>query len=240
MDWSGVDYLWIIVMFLTAVWTLILTAPIHCRGSIGGICGLLWCFYQWFGLSFWWHPMTADDPLVSNWCNATFLQICHDEETNWSIFWLDFEPFFEWLLELPLLFTLALKNFERVYFPLYLRFMDPISVCKQWDTNLEAISIQCSGIRLWLKELSLSHLSSFLYHLHFIFELSRLIGLRKHLVTDAIRSYSRLQSNDLKWVCFHWTNHIRMSRVQCLLFWGVLDDWNHEKAEKCVKQCYYG
>ncbi len=31
---SGVDYLWIIVMFLSAVWTLILTAPIHCRGSI--------------------------------------------------------------------------------------------------------------------------------------------------------------------------------------------------------------
>ncbi len=33
--WSGVDYLWNIVMFLSAVWTLILTAPIHCRGSIG-------------------------------------------------------------------------------------------------------------------------------------------------------------------------------------------------------------
>ncbi len=26
--------MWIIVMFLSAVWTLILTAPIHCRGSI--------------------------------------------------------------------------------------------------------------------------------------------------------------------------------------------------------------
>ncbi len=32
---GGVDYLWIIVMFLSAVWTLILTAPIHCRGSFG-------------------------------------------------------------------------------------------------------------------------------------------------------------------------------------------------------------
>ncbi len=29
-----VGYLWIIVMFLSAVWTLILTAPIHRRGSI--------------------------------------------------------------------------------------------------------------------------------------------------------------------------------------------------------------
>ncbi len=35
MDWSGVDYLWIIVMFLSVVWTLILTAPIHCRWSTG-------------------------------------------------------------------------------------------------------------------------------------------------------------------------------------------------------------
>ncbi len=32
---SRVDYLWIIVMFLSVVWTLILTAPIHCKGSIG-------------------------------------------------------------------------------------------------------------------------------------------------------------------------------------------------------------
>ncbi len=35
MDWSGKDDLWIIVMILSAVWTLILMAPIHRRGSIG-------------------------------------------------------------------------------------------------------------------------------------------------------------------------------------------------------------
>uniref|UniRef100_A0A673KEP5 Adaptor related protein complex 2 subunit sigma 1 n=1 Tax=Sinocyclocheilus rhinocerous TaxID=307959 RepID=A0A673KEP5_9TELE len=29
MDLSRVEYLWIIVMFLSAVWTLILTAPIY-------------------------------------------------------------------------------------------------------------------------------------------------------------------------------------------------------------------
>ncbi len=28
-------------------------------------CGLLWCFYQLFGLSFWRHPFTADHPLLS-------------------------------------------------------------------------------------------------------------------------------------------------------------------------------
>ncbi len=38
-------------------------------------CGLLWCFYQLFGLSFWRHPFTTENPLVSNWCNVTFLQI---------------------------------------------------------------------------------------------------------------------------------------------------------------------
>ncbi len=38
-------------------------------------CGLLWCFYQLFGLSFWRHPFTAEHPLMSKWRNATFLQI---------------------------------------------------------------------------------------------------------------------------------------------------------------------
>ncbi len=28
-------------------------------------CGLLWCFYQLFGLSYWRHPFTAEHPLVS-------------------------------------------------------------------------------------------------------------------------------------------------------------------------------
>ncbi len=50
--WTGVDYLCIIVMFLSAVWTLILTAPIQCRGSIG-------------------------EQVMSN---ATFLQIFSDEQ----------------------------------------------------------------------------------------------------------------------------------------------------------------
>ncbi len=38
------------------------------------LCGLL------FGLVFWRHPFTAEDPLVSKWFNAQFLQICSDEE----------------------------------------------------------------------------------------------------------------------------------------------------------------
>ncbi len=54
-------------------------------------CGLLWCFYQLFGLSFWRHPFTAEDPLVSKWCNAKSLQICSDEETNPSTSWMTWE-----------------------------------------------------------------------------------------------------------------------------------------------------
>ncbi len=53
-------------------------------GVVWITCGLLWCFYQLFGLSFWRHPFTLKDPLVSKWCNATFLEICSDETTNSS------------------------------------------------------------------------------------------------------------------------------------------------------------
>ncbi len=42
-------------------------------GVVWIACGLLWCFYQLFGLSFWRHPFTAEDPLVSKWWNAMFL-----------------------------------------------------------------------------------------------------------------------------------------------------------------------
>ncbi len=49
--------------------------------------GLLWSFYQLFGLSFWWHTFTAEDPRVNKWCNATFLQIYSDEETNACTSW---------------------------------------------------------------------------------------------------------------------------------------------------------
>ncbi len=33
-------------------------------GVVWITCGLLWCFYQMFGLSFWRHPFTAEHPLV--------------------------------------------------------------------------------------------------------------------------------------------------------------------------------
>ncbi len=61
-------------------------------------CGL-WCFYQLFGLSFWRHPFTSEDPLVSKSWNATFLQICSDEETNSSRTWMSWRWIhFGWIM----------------------------------------------------------------------------------------------------------------------------------------------
>ncbi len=54
-------------------------------------------FFQLFGLSFWRHPFTAEDPLVSKWCNAKFLQICFDEETNSSTSWMTWVNFHYWV-----------------------------------------------------------------------------------------------------------------------------------------------
>ncbi len=45
-------------------------------GDMWIVCELLWCFNQLFGLSFWRHPFTAEDPLVIKWCNANFFLIC--------------------------------------------------------------------------------------------------------------------------------------------------------------------
>ncbi len=45
--------------------------------------GLLWWFYQLFGLSLWRHPFTA---MVSKWHKARFIQICSDGETK-SLTW---------------------------------------------------------------------------------------------------------------------------------------------------------
>ncbi len=61
--WTGV--VWIIVRFLSAVWTLILTAPIHYRGSIVG----KWCNAKF--LLFWWR-----NKLIYIWGRVNF-QFCN-------------------------------------------------------------------------------------------------------------------------------------------------------------------
>ncbi len=63
---SCVDYLWIIVMFLSAVWTLILMAPIDCTGEKLVYCNAKflksvpmknsasWMAWRWVCFHFWW------------------------------------------------------------------------------------------------------------------------------------------------------------------------------------------
>ncbi len=54
-------------------------------GVVWITCGLLWCFYQLFGLSFWRHPFTAEDPMLSD----VMLHFSKsDEETNSSTSWM--------------------------------------------------------------------------------------------------------------------------------------------------------
>ncbi len=65
MDWSGVDYLLIIVMFLSAVWTLILTAPIHCRASIGE--QVMLCYIS--PNLFWWRINSFTSRMAWGWEN---------------------------------------------------------------------------------------------------------------------------------------------------------------------------
>ncbi len=49
-------------------------------GGVWITCGLLLCFNQLFELSFWRHPFTAEDPLVSKSFNAKFIQIGPNEK----------------------------------------------------------------------------------------------------------------------------------------------------------------
>ncbi len=48
-------------------------------GVVWITCGLLWGFISSLD-SFWRHPFTAEDPLVSKWCHAILSKICSDEE----------------------------------------------------------------------------------------------------------------------------------------------------------------
>ncbi len=38
-------------------------------------------FYQLFGISFWWHTFTEENPLVSKWYNAKFKSVPVKKQT---------------------------------------------------------------------------------------------------------------------------------------------------------------
>ncbi len=90
----------LIDLFLTNTHLLALQDVHWWSGVVWITCGLLWCFYQLFGLSFWRHPFTAEDPLLSKWCNAMLYFSKSDEETNKTDSWdnhsLNFKPITIW------------------------------------------------------------------------------------------------------------------------------------------------
>ncbi len=118
-------------------------------------CGLLWCFYQLFGLSFWRHPFTAEDPLVSKWCNAEFLQLFSAVETHLHLGWPEGEYIFS---KFSLLWDLSLYNIhasitcQQHSFPDVEKHMWRISGCLQelevifighWCTKHESGAVLC-------------------------------------------------------------------------------------------------
>ncbi len=88
MDWSGVDYLWIIVMFLSAVWTLILTAPIHCRGSIAETvmrCYISPNLFPWkVNSEFWFMSISV----CGNVFLCIFMSVCENALYKYIILWV--------------------------------------------------------------------------------------------------------------------------------------------------------
>ncbi len=56
--------------------------------KLPGVVWIIVMFYLLFGFSFWRHPFTAEDPLVSKWCNAKFLQIYSEDEASSSASWM--------------------------------------------------------------------------------------------------------------------------------------------------------
>ncbi len=75
-------------------------------------CGILWCFYQLFGLSFWRHPFTAEDPLVSKWFNAKFSKSDQiKKQTHLHLGWLESEYIFSYFSFLGSNFLLRMCEF---------------------------------------------------------------------------------------------------------------------------------
>ncbi len=65
--------------------------------------------------SFWRHPFTSEDPLVSKLCNAIFFQICSDEETTHLHGCKEAENFWKFS-RICGVFSSFGKNLERVFF----------------------------------------------------------------------------------------------------------------------------
>ncbi len=116
-------------LFLTLTQLLASQDVNWCTGVVLITCGLLWCIYQLFGLSYWRHPFTAEDPLLSKLCNVTFLQIW------WRLRYFlaglrvsTFSAIFHFGL------NYSFKTAYRVTFNLMLHSVSPVCVWMSWLT----------------------------------------------------------------------------------------------------------
>ncbi len=77
--YSGMDSLWIVI-FLSAVWTLILTAPIHCRGSIAE--QVMECYISpnlfWCKLFLGWTVPLIINLKIINYCGTASYTACFE------------------------------------------------------------------------------------------------------------------------------------------------------------------
>ncbi len=74
-QWFEVKNILIMNLFIT-------NTQLFTSQDINWWTGVVLIAYGLYGLSFWRHPFTAEDPLVSKWCNAKFFKICSDEQKN--------------------------------------------------------------------------------------------------------------------------------------------------------------
>ncbi len=113
-------------------------------------CGLLWCFYQLFGLSFWRHPFTAENLLVSNWCNAKIFQICFNEDTHSSSSWMAWGwVYFHRIFIFG--WTISLKTLRKIFKNVWIRFWAlPCCCCVWWLWQTRGTSRSCLEVSLWV------------------------------------------------------------------------------------------
>ncbi len=126
------------------------------------------CFfirYQ-FGLSFWRHPFSAENPFVSKWCNTKFLQICSDKETNsswkaWGLVHFQQILIFAWTIPLTSLlshrWTFAIISQSMVWLHihilnqtvLYITLETALGRTCHWPTTLSR-SLHHKKVGIWL------------------------------------------------------------------------------------------
>ncbi len=79
---------WITVMFLSAVWTLVLTAPIHCRASIGDSFNISVTEFNYrFTKLFLWFVVRVK--MLSLTCDGQGQNTCVDAEWLWALNLID-------------------------------------------------------------------------------------------------------------------------------------------------------